>query len=89
MSYQEGVRATKQLLMDRYGWLTNDHVTWKPLGGIGGEQRVRGVRLVGVVEAENAVYRRAQIASLESSMEVVPVTDDVARFDPALGDEDL
>lgn len=65
-----GVRATKQLLMDRYGWLTKDLVTWKALGGIGGEHRVRGVRLLGVIEAEDAVFRRAQIASLESSMEV-------------------
>jgi len=64
-----GVRATKQLLMDRYGWVTKDLVTWKPLGGIGGEHRVRGVRLLGVIEAEDAVYRRAQLASLESSME--------------------
>jgi len=65
-----GVRATKQLLMGRYGWLTRDKVTWKALGGIGGEVRLEGVRLVGVVEAEDAVFRRAQIASLDSSMDV-------------------
>ena len=65
-----GVRATKQLLMGRYGWLTRDKVNWKALGGIGGEIRLEGVRLVGVVEAENAVFRRAQISALDSSMDV-------------------
>ena len=80
-----GVRATKQLLMDRYGWVTKDLVTWKELGGIGGEHRVRGVRLLGVVEAEDAVYRRAQIASLEKSMEVSTDTGGIER--PVNGDE--
>ena len=60
-----GVRATKQLLMDRFGWVTKDKVTWKGLGGIGGQHRVEGVRLRGVVEKEDAAYRRAQIASME------------------------
>jgi len=65
-----GVRATKQLLMDRYGWLTRDKVSWKALGGIGGEVRLEGVRLVGVIEAEDAVFRRAQIEGLDASMDV-------------------
>ena len=63
-----GVRATKQLLMGRYGWLTRDKVSWKALGGIGGEHRVNGVRLLGVVEAESAIFRRAQIEGLDASM---------------------
>ena len=63
-----GVRATKQLLMGRYGWLTRDKVTWKALGGIGGEIRLNGVRLLGVIEAEDAVFKRAQISALDSSM---------------------
>ena len=71
-----GVRATKQLLMDRYGWLTRDKVSWKPLGGIGGEHRVNGVRLLGVVEAESAVYRRAQIEGLDASMQALGEVSD-------------
>ena len=79
-----GERATKQLLIDRFGKLTDDHVTWAALGGIGGVNRVRGSRLVGVVEAESAVYRRAQITSLEESLVTDPLSDGVARNEPGL-----
>ncbi len=81
-----GERATKQLLVDRFGKLMDDHVTWTGLGGLGGQYRVRGNRLLGVVEGESAVYRRAQIASLEASMGVDPLSEGGTRFVNGLGD---
>ncbi len=64
-----GERATKQMLMDHYGWLTRDKATYVAFGGVGGRHRVEAVRLTGVITTDNAVYRQMQIDSLEASLE--------------------
>lgn len=64
-----GERATKQMLMDHYGWLTNDKATYTAFAGVGGRHRVEAVRLQGVITSDNAVYRQMQIDALEASME--------------------
>lgn len=81
-AFPGGARATKQLLMDRYGWLTKDRVKWKPLGGIGKEHNPSAVRLIGVLEAEAAVIRKGEVEGLERSMkETGPVDRGRTEFD--------
>jgi hypothetical protein len=63
-----GERATKQLLMDRYGWVTRDKADWMPLGGLGRPKRVNAVRLVGVLDAEIEAERVAQKAAFDRAM---------------------